>query len=408
MSTELLPIIQPIPPIPIPWYKTEEYVPIWFALLCFGITIVLSIDNIGMPHIEHWTDNPNGWQIFDHWPLVTLTLVFLIFTHGILQKKQAIGQYLILSLIVLISQILGSYTYFNQNGFGSSVWAILFGMCLAPFGFLKNCLSLEFFIKIGIILLAIDLREFKDVGTYQGFMVAWVETSLLVIIVYFFGTIVIKQDKEYSLITACGLSICGSSMVISIADTLKINKDMPSSLIAIMSIFTIPHIPLLPLIGSYYQMTNDVEGAWIGGCIDSTGAVLASANLSGNEKTIKMAIIIKMLQNILIAPITLIITAVWYKTFSPMILWTKSPKFILGFLFVGLLTTLLPYPKLAKNSFYLSEWFSSFSFVLIGSDIHLCALPVHAKNFGKIWFLYLIGQSLDIFTTLGVSILVYR
>lgn len=104
-----------------------------------------------------------------------------------------------------------------------------------------------------------------------------------------------------------------------------------------MSLLTIPCIPTLP----FANVDDSVLGAWIGGSVDSTGAVLASAGLR-NSDCAHIAIIIKMLQNILIGVIALFVTFLWNKTCQAKILWTKFPKFVLGFSVVALITTFLP------------------------------------------------------------------
>jgi uncharacterized membrane protein YadS len=58
-------------------------------------------------------------------------------------------------------------------------------------------------------------------------------------------------------------------------------------------------MPLMPLVKTLGHVNPIVVGAWIGGSIDSTGQVTASAQMGGNT-VLKTAIIIKMAQNILI------------------------------------------------------------------------------------------------------------
>lgn len=156
-------------------------------------------------------------------------------------------------------------------------------------------------------------------------------------------------------------------------------------------------------------MNHNTLGAWIGGSVDSTGGVFASAALGGVEVS-QTAIIIKMLQNVLIGPICLAVVSIWYKTFNIIILWDKFPKFLIGFMLTCLITSLLPSKEgeeLVHNCFVLSEWFGCISFIQIGLEIEISKLWEMIVGYRNILFLYLIGQTVDTFTTLGVSMLVF-
>lgn len=72
------------------------------------------------------------------------------------------------------------------------VWCIIIGIMYKNsigrcFKINKSLLSLEFFIKISIVLLAINLRNVL-VGGAKVLVVAWVETIILFITVYLIET----------------------------------------------------------------------------------------------------------------------------------------------------------------------------------------------------------------------------
>lgn len=107
--------------------------------------------------------------------------------------------------------------------------------------------------------------------------VAWAETLILVVIVYFIGTKLLQLTPEqryvnqslpfcdcFSIVTSGGLSICGSSAAISIKEAVDVEEEAVSSLIMIMSIATIPYIPALPIIGTHLGLNNETMAAWIG------------------------------------------------------------------------------------------------------------------------------------------------
>jgi uncharacterized membrane protein YadS len=115
-----------------------------------------------------------------------------------------------------------------------------------------------------------------------------------------------------------------------------------------------------------------------------------------------------MLQNLLIGPIALIATVIWHRSFRPFVLWDKFPKFVIGFIMVSVIVSSLQSSlrtKLSSDCFIISEWFSAISFVLIGLDIDLYNHGL-GKNL-KLVGLYLVGQTIDVFTTLGFSFLLF-
>ena len=135
---------------------------------------------------------------------------------------------------------------------------------------------------------------------------------------------------------------------------------------------------------------------------------MASSSLAGIN-VMHPAIVVKMLQNILIAPIAVVVTARWNVNIG--ILFAKFPKFVFGFLIVAVITTALPKnlsDAVGANLFIISEWFSGLSFLLIGYDIDLNIIGSHLFKQKKIVALYLMGQSLDILTTLGMAVLCFQ
>jgi len=268
---------------------------------------------------------------------------------------------------------------------------------------------LNFFIKVGVVICAIDFQEFAVVGL-RGMVVAWVETTLLIIGMYYFGTRVLKIKSNETMLTVVAFSVCGSSAAVAVADIVDLKKEFAMIVITIMSILTIPWIPILPLVGNYSGFEDDVTAAWIGGSVDSTGAVIAAASLSGIH-VVHTAVIIKMMQNISIGPIALVLSKIWTtadgnskKKSQLGLLWEKFPKFVLGFLIIALFTSLLPADlksSVVVNAFFVSEWFSKISFVLIGLEIDIRNNPFFTHK--ELTMLYCIGQTMDVATTLGVS-----
>lgn len=402
------------------WYNKEDYWPIWIGMIWYIIMIISTFYGLNTAKIHEWDSWTTLKHSFSYYNIGGLLLIIsgivisMYFLHICLKKKEMLWQYLILNLIVILVKIIGSITSLKSIGIGDSIWAIVFGIIFRTFfsniyiKYFKNTMSLEFFIKVSIVLLTINVKQILKVGP-MGIIVSWGETIVLIILFYFIGKHLLKMSSDESILTSCGFSVCGSSAALAIVSSIKCEKKPCEALIVFMSLYTIPFIPIIPYIGKKFEYNPNIIGSWIGGSVDSTGAVFASAALGGVEIS-QTAIIIKMLQNVLIGPICLVIVSIWFRTFNPKILWDKFPKFLIGFILTCLITSLLPSEEgehLVSNCFVISEWFGCISFIQIGLDIEVFRLLDMIKEYRKILILYIIGQTVDTFTTLGVSLLVF-
>ena len=103
---------------------------------------------------------------------------------------------------------------------------------------------------------------------------------------------------------------------------------------------------LLPTVVANPETVQEVAGAWMGGTIDTTGAVVASGALLG-ETAEQTAIIVKSSQNVLLGIAAFVISLYWsYKGQkkrqrpSVRVIWERFPKFVVGFVAVSLLFSL--------------------------------------------------------------------
>lgn len=314
-------------------------------------------------------------------------------------------------VVAFAGQVVGAYDPFAANGVGVAVWCILFGtiLRLAFNRELSGMPSMSFAIMVSIVLLAVNMKSVGTVGA-KALVVAWVETAVVLVLVLYFGIKALRMPEDDALVTAAGLSICGSSAVVSVGEVVGASKALKVAVIGIMSLLTVPCMVGVPLVGLAVGLNNDTIGAWVGGSVDATGAVVASASLAGTQ-AVHTAVIVKMLQNVMIGPVVIGITLARSKACRCRVLWDKFPKFVLGFLVVAAITTIIPDPfedEIAANSFVISEWFSAVSFVLLGYDIDLRAIRQQFGSFGKVLALYLVGQYVvDTFTTLAVSYVMF-
>jgi len=315
-------------------------------------------------------------------------------------------------LLAFAGQVIGTYVPLAEHGFGPAVWCLVLGSLvrLAVRREMRGMPGMSFAIMVSIVLLAVNLKTLGLVGA-KALLVAWVETTVTLVAVYYLGRGVFCMPADDALVTAAGLSICGSSAVVSVSEAISAEPSLQVAVVAIMSVLTVPCMVGVPLAGMALGLNNETIGAWVGGSVDSTGAVIASASLTGAPAVLRMAVVVKMLQNVMIGPVVVGVTLARVRACRCRTLWEKFPKFVLGFLVVAAVTTAIPDPTenlVAANSFVVSEWFSSLSFVLLGYDLDLLGLRRQFGGYLCVLALYVVGQFvIDTFATLGAAYLVY-
>jgi uncharacterized membrane protein YadS len=146
-----------------------------------------------------------------------------------------------------------------------------------------------------------------------------------------------------SMLLSSAVSICGVSAAIATSGAIKGEPKKLSFVISLVLIVAIPMMYLLPLLAKWIGLSEEVAGAWLGGTIDTTAAVVASGKFIG-ETAEQYSVIIKSAQNVLLGVAAFVISIYW--SFrgtnvdirpSGKVLWDRFPKFVLGFLLASLI-----------------------------------------------------------------------
>lgn len=227
-----------------------------------------------------------------------------------------------------------------------------------------------------------------------------------------------KVDDEYSTMLASAVSICGVSAAIATAGAINGDKKKLSFIISVVLIIAIPMMILLPIIAKWIGLSDMVTGAWLGGTIDTTGAVVAAGTIAG-ETGLKYATIVKFSQNVLLGLAAFAISVFWTyrdksnkngKKVSASIIWERFPKFVLGFIMASIIFSFLISPETAKTSGKVIKSFSTFwfnlAFISIGLETRFADLK--AMDSKKPFYSFLIGQGFNIFFTLMVSYILFQ
>jgi uncharacterized membrane protein YadS len=223
-----------------------------------------------------------------------------------------------------------------------------------------------------------------------------------------------------SLMLSSAVSICGVSAAIATSGAIKGDSKKLSYVISLVLITAIPMMIFMPYMAEWMGLSQEVTGAWLGGSIDTTGAVVASGSLVG-EEALKISTIVKFSQNVLLGLAAFAISIYWTyaksvddetKRDKPTlkIIWERFPKFVLGFVFASLLFSFVISPEkidAVKGSLKNLQglWFT-LAFTSIGLETNFKDL--FAQDNKKPLYAFLIAQTFNVIITLLIALVLFR
>ena len=259
-----------------------------------------------------------------------------------------------------------------------------------------------------------------------GIFVAWVVTPIVLIGTYIFGQTVLKMpSRTLNIVISADMSVCGTSAAIATAAAARAKKEELTLSIGLSLTFTAIMMIAMPAFIKAVGMPEVLGGAWIGGTVDATGAVAAAGAFIG-PKALQVAATVKMIQNVLIG-VTAFCVALYWTTkvdvgegdkVGASEIWNRFPKFVIGFLTVSVVLSLLSanlgadFGKMLvdngtnKVSVPLRGWFFGLAFVAIGLTTNFRELGKYFKG-GKPIILYVVGQSFNLCLTLLMAWLMF-
>ncbi len=412
-------------------WKSEDYWAIWFSVLLFGGILTGLVTQV--PKLGKWVGNPIDAMSGQYLPLLILGAgLGVLFTIGVaIMKadwKRFLGGYLIVFAVAVLAFLISGQKSVKAWGFGYALWALGFGLIIAntvgtPKWLLRGARS-EMFIKTGLVLLGGEILFSKILQLgLPGLVVAWIVTPTVIIFMWHFGNRLLKvPSKTFTIIVAAATSVCGVSAAIAVAAACRAKKQELTLAVGMTMIFTVVMMVVMPALAKFVGMDPAVAGGWLGGTIDSTGAVVASGALLG-EQAEKVAAVVKMVQNVLIGVVAFVVAVFWVTKVdrdpdaprpSLMEIWYRFPKFILGFAGMSLVFSFLLIPTLGGDdvsaaldvSKKLRGWMFCLAFVSIGLESNFKDLWGQLVG-GKPIVLYLVGQSFNIVLTLFAAWLAF-
>ncbi len=302
--------------------------------------------------------------------------------------------------------------------FSLSLGLLVGNLCKLP-PWLKEALASELFVKIGLVLLGTGVI-FSDI--LRAGSLGLVQALVVVLSVWYFAYWLCKRlkvDQELTMMISSAVSICGVSAAIATSGAIKGDARKLSYVVSMVLLTAIPMMITMPYLARSLGLSQEVTGAWLGGSIDTTGAVVASGTLVG-ETALRISTIVKFSQNVLLGLAAFAISVYWTYSNHPAgqegqakptlsVIWERFPKFVLGFMGASLLFSFLlsaqqtaPVKEGLKNLQGL--WFA-LAFTSIGLETNFREL--FAKNSRRPFYAFLIAQLFNILVTLAVAYVLF-
>ena len=427
----------------------------WFALqpVLIPTTGETSFENMLTPWVAKpgsWTTNPlaalegptqeagppTGFAI-----LATVVGCITIFVIGLagtgIPIRKSLPAVATVTLLAVLAWLASTQTIIKSLQLSYVLWAFVGGLFISNVigipNWLKPGLRGELYIKTGLVLMGAGLLfgTLMKLGP-PGILVSWITTPIVLISTYQFGQRVLGiKSKTLNLVLSADMSVCGVSAAVATAAACKAKKEELSIAVGISLAFTVVMMFTLPAVCNALGLNQVLAGAWIGGTVDSTGAVVAAGELVGPVAR-DVAASVKLIQNVMIGFISLGVAAWWARSGEDVEagqvpatgmgllqeIWKRLPKFIIGFVAASAIFTLLASTgtearqegiatMLSGPVKMMRSWCFCLAFVSIGLETDIRKLA-SVMGSAKPVVLYLCGQALNLLLTFIMAYLAFR
>lgn len=321
--------------------------------------------------------------------------------------------------IAVLSSAVSSIPIIKEWGFEPVFFSVIFGLLISNIGrvpeWIKPAVQSEFYIKIGIICLGstILFDSVMQSGAY-----GLIQALAVVITVWYFAFWISRRmgvDRQMSTMLSSAVSICGVSAAIATCGAIRGDNKKLSYIISLVLVCAVPMMYVMPWLAELMGLSQEVAGAWLGGTIDTTGAVAASGTMLG-EQAAQTAIIVKSSQNVLLGLAAFAISLYWSYSGQEReekptlgVIWARFPKFVVGFVLASLVFSFLLDAETAKAAGKVTKGFSntlfSIAFVCIGLETRF--RDIFSRENRRPFKAFMTAQLFNIVITLAVAYVLF-
>ena len=275
-------------------WTAEDWWACWigFTILALAIFGVLP----HTPKIGKWTELsvaaifPKGMG-----PTMAVTIKFFLIaciltSIAAVFMKLKLGEYipgfLIIFGLTFIAMVISKQAFMKKWGISYVLFALIFGLVISNIfkvpKMMKTGGQTEFFVKIGLVCMGATIMfstvlKAGTIGVIQALLVATTVWFMTYWICRKF-----QVSERFSAIIATANSICGVSATIAAGGAIQGDKKEVSYMVAWVLVCAVVLILVMPPIAVWLDLPTNMAGAWLGGVIDNTGAVIAAGEILKN------------------------------------------------------------------------------------------------------------------------------
>ncbi len=326
----------------------------------------------------------------------------------------------VIFFLAFLSRFLAGNGVSVDYGLEFVLWALFLGLFISNVlrvpHWLKEAVQTEYYIKSGLVILGAGMLLFEILQLgYLGIIQAALVVPLVWYGCYWLAT-KLKVDAEFAAMLSSAVAICGVSAAIATCGAVQGDKKKLSYTATLIILCAIPMMLLMPWAIREFNMDHLVGGAWIGGTIDTSAAVVVSGVLV-SDTALKSAAVVKMTNNATIGIAAFILAIVWAfkkgaeagERPTPGIIWDRFPKFVLGFLIASAVFSFFLHPDtLAATKGPLADlrlWWFSMAFISIGIDARFKDMVVTGG--GRPAVAFLVAQIFNIIWVLLIATILF-
>jgi uncharacterized integral membrane protein (TIGR00698 family) len=255
---------------------------------------------------------------------------------------------LLMAALAWLAQAIAALPMVSAWSLEYVVFALLIGLVVnhtVPVPtWLREAVRTEYYIKTGLVVLGAGILV--DDILRAGFL-GIAQALVVVLSVWTFAFWLARRlrvDDEFATMLASAVSICGVSAAIAACGAIQGDRKKLSYVTSLVLVVAMPMMVLMPWIAKVAGMPDVVAGAWLGGTLDTSAAVVAGGELISDAAR-DAAVVVKLSQNALIGVAAFLLTVWWTLNrkgveaadantprTSLSVIWERFPKFVFGFL----------------------------------------------------------------------------
>jgi uncharacterized integral membrane protein (TIGR00698 family) len=286
-------------------------------------------------------------------PIQVALLVLMPLTAGAAVLGSRLTRFLpgvlLMAALAWLAQSIAALPMISAWSLEYVVFALLIGLVVnhtvAVPTWLREAVRTEYYIKTGLVVLGAGILV--DDIVRAGFL-GIAQALVVVLSVWTFAFWLARRlrvDDEFATMMASAVSICGVSAAIAACGAIQGDRKKLSYVTSLVLVVAMPMMVLMPWVARVVGMPDTVAGAWLGGTLDTSAAVVAGGELISDAAR-DAAVVVKLSQNALIGVAAFLLTVWWtLNRKSPTaaadadtprtslaVIWERFPKFVFGFL----------------------------------------------------------------------------